>query len=203
MKVHNVIEKFEAYLPEGFTFWDEAARTANFACPKSWFVVGTAASFRKVAYQAINHWMPAWHKAQLGESRWDLCHAFREARFAEQRAGITLQIMRVQEGLAEDDDDDEDGDMLLSSLLDELKRLETAQTFFDEMKKLDLYVEDVEAKGNCGILAIDALQRGLPRCLQEDQQNLPTGERIAQMRQEARLNMYEYDCLCMFMYEYV
>eukprot|EP00438_Fugacium_kawagutii_P001758 Skav227135 [mRNA] locus=scaffold133:277036:277752:- [translate_table: standard] len=179
MAVTDVMAMFRQYLPSGLRLVseDETGQPSPDS-DEIWHVIGVSASFKRTNYSSINHFVPAWHKDQLGEALWNLAWAQQDMKITDQKAQITLAVMNLSKS------DGESEEALLNSLLEQQERLDAQEVFLTECKSLSLFPEDVEGLGNCGLLSLLALERGRPQCLlDEDQRGLP--ERwVANMRKE-------------------
>eukprot|EP00435_Cladocopium_sp_Y103_P022138 s2415_g5.t1 len=180
MSLTNVLQEFRKYLPAGVGLQDDK-RQPDVGSHETWILVGTASNFKKVAYQTINHFMPAWHRAYLGEAKWNLCQAATQLRFAHKKAELAEAILKVQE--------DQDGDeAVLLSLLEDQSLLEDEEKFLKELASMDLFAEQVEGCGNCGILSMMALEKGLPQCLLDNAKRGLPRQKCLKLREDAGLH---------------
>lgn len=96
--------------------------------------------------QTANHFMPVWHKQQVGEVQFNLYKATLQAMLAQQKATLAEELMKVA------DMDEEDGDWasaMLASLLTSEKVLNAQEKMYKLMFDSDLVTMIVPGDGDC------------------------------------------------------
>ena len=137
------------------------------ACPSgkdTWIFVCSNFANGRAAACALNHFMPAWHRDQLGEESWKHCRAI-----AHSEHEARLQEIERLKGELDDpasDLEEEDRGAYLADLQERKWQFESQWELMLDLEKLGLHCEDVPGDGDCALHTIQALMDGKPRALE-------------------------------------
>lgn len=185
------LKSAEKMIREGFGIPLDGIEVPELDSSNSWIVIGTSHTFQPVKYQSISHWMPGWHRKQLGEERWELLKASLRKQIVEQMSANNATLLQAVE-------QDED---LLDSLLDQQKELESMEAFVEQVLAQDIFPQNVVGDGNCGALSLLALQDGWEVCMQMDSlARLPKAnhKRVMALRKDSSCEQYSVYSLSMY-----
>ena len=122
-----------------------------------WYLVCCRADFKRDQHYACNHWLPAFHKDQLGED-WSVRKLQAAADLQDRILEQTKVVTKVT--TEQEDSDEEADDQAFASALEYLSLLESQQAWFQQLAESDLVAEEVPADGDCGLWSVLALQAG-------------------------------------------
>ena len=125
---------------------------------KTWYFVPCRADWRPGRFHTLNHWVPAWHKDQLGQAQFDLRKAHAMAEVSSKQLGIMKQLAELSEKQTDNEEEADADAALLNSLMAEQAELEALEAFLQGVYSFDLSPELVPADGNCLLWSILALQ---------------------------------------------
>lgn len=158
----------------------------NLSNPNVWITVYCNFANGRASDLALNHFMAAWHKDQLGAEAWDDCCRRATEQRHQEAEGLKQEIRRLQERGPVDNP--EVLAIHLSELQESLWRHESRCSLMDELQEIGLYCEDVPGDGDCALHTLVELSMGKPKSLRSA--NSSTNElalqkmRLKALRQE-------------------
>ena len=136
----------------------------------TWFFVSCRADFEGGPVHSANHFVPAWHRDQIGGDMFALTMASVMKEITDRKALIAEELVRLM-AECNDDEEDEDSenesgnDAYTDSLLDDDKILSNQLEFVRLVAAKGLVPEFVPADGNCGLWSMLSLERGSPQAV--------------------------------------
>jgi len=125
-----------------------------------WYMIACRADWRHATQvNECNHWVPAFHKDDMNEAKWNLHKATLEAQLAAEIERTAKELAK----LAQSSEQLEEDEGVAESLSAQWVSLEQKQAFLNAMHSRDLSPDFVPADGNCGIwsfLALNAREPG-------------------------------------------
>ena len=138
----------------------------------TWVFVACSADYSRKAVSQLNHWMPAWPKAQIGE-HWD-------ALVQHGKNKMDKKVKSLQARISGVDSDDSEAEGIKASLEETLEKQERRRHFYEMMFLAELFPVEVPADGNCMLWTFHALAQG-PTV----RTSLSTHEKVTELRAAA------------------
>ena len=154
---HSAYDTIEDLLPDHMLL----ANSSDYSSSDAFFLYLCRADFLPAHGNTFNHWVPCWHKDQIGHEQFHLAWCIFEAEQAERRHFLQSSMNDLMKS------EDADADCKMDSLLAELDTVDAQQIAYAELKSNGLFPEDVPKDGNCGLWSLLKLRQGKPRCLME------------------------------------
>ncbi|CAK9004757.1 Hypothetical protein SCF082_LOCUS8319 [Durusdinium trenchii] len=139
----------------------DMARHPDPADQNCWLFVGTNASFHPSSIDQINHFLPAWHRKQLGEKNWSVAQRCSLKRLMAREAAHAAECeraRRLNRSSSMDADEAECYSAELEQQADLLRAEDAAMTLFS---RADAFAQNVPGDGNCALHTVFALESGL------------------------------------------
>ena len=132
----------------------------------TWHVCHCAADFSVTPSSQLNHFLPVFHRAMLGEENFNLAVKIYERDLAERKSAAQNTIMEFT--MENDSPEQGNSDTILDTLLADSARLEREEAVFKTMIENDLFPEQVGADGNCALYTAAMLEITFPACLDDN-----------------------------------
>ena len=154
-------------------------------CKNTWFVVSCRADLEPAPVQYANHFVPAWHKLQLGEEGYKDCYQYALQPLTHYANEVEERLLKLMEtGDSESSEAEEVNDGLVENLLDIQKNLNMQINFLKQCSKYDLVPDLVPADGNCGLWScLSLLSDVLPHARPIDYERQP--EQVQELREDS------------------
>lgn len=177
----------------------DMARHPDPADQNCWLFVGTNASFHPSSIDQINHFLPAWHRKQLGEKNWSVAQRCSLKRLMAREAAHAAECeraRRLNRSSSMDADEAECYSAELEQQADLLRAEDAAMTLFS---RADAFAQNVPGDGNCALHTVFALESGLD-CRQDFVPAVPSSAKIQDYRKEAFPRYHALRLLYIFIY---
>ena len=156
----------------GLNGMPHAQQELDLSLHTTWLVGWCKANFERDSFQHLNHAIPLYSRAQIGDE-WSKLLETWTSRHRQRVGNLMKQIQMFQ-----DEDEDDQDVAILASLQERVDILEKKEVFFQRMFRMDLMPVDVLGDGNCLLRSILALRAGW-----NINKNLVTAEKIFGLRQ--------------------
>ena len=166
----------------------------------TWFAICCRADFQRVDFLSLNHFMPGWHKSQLGEEMWDKACAANSSALEKRQA---LRKQKLTDLMEEADPEDPTFEVMFRQLLLEDRLIKAEQLAIQECLKLDVFPENVLADGNCGLWTILQLLEGHPKCLGETHHSLEQSHALRQESCHCWMFLIRLEWACVRVFNFV
>ena len=177
---------------------EDMKESPDLSSPNTWIIIGCKANFERGSVIHLNHFLPGWHKAQLGKDRQlSLLGSMKEIMVREAKLVREAADLDVQEK------DGKLDSLMLETLRNDLEMrkadLQREDTTKKVIQELSIVCKDVPGDGNCGLWTILALQNNdIPKnCFftaqQKDVKSLREESCLALGSHSTALNSFKLD----------
>ena len=142
---------------------DDLMEGVDLANPNARCYLKCRADLQPGSLQEGNHFMPLWHKSQLGDATFVFYQRAVEAEIAAKKAHVCERLVNISEM---DEEDEDWGSALLSSLLVEEKQLDVEEALYKRLFATGFVPCNVPGDGNCLVWSFIAHELG-PSCIVE------------------------------------
>ena len=165
LEVEDSLQVLSGLLPGDICITDDQASDPS----NLWYVLLTRYDCQ-VAKKAseLNHWIPCWHRSQLGDAAFQLGLKTYEHSMISKKVKIQAVMVDCTETLEDEgEQEDEHIQAVLENAMHDMELAEAEEKCFAALHSLDLIPEQVPGDGNCGLWSILKLQDTGPSFLDE------------------------------------
>lgn len=153
----TLVEMFPDLMSQGFdakthSCLKEEDLLVDLHSSNTWILLhSNFANGEAAAHEALNHFMPAWHKNTLEETTWNQCCKDAQADEAE----IFASLQNLLEACKDEDE------LASSHWQGELWKAEATFNLLSALREENILAEAVEGDGNCGVWSLIELEIGM------------------------------------------
>lgn len=146
---------------EGFGHEPHDTTTPDVEDKDTWVICGVSATWTPVPILQLNHWLPAWTKAKLGDE-WEAFVEKSKEEVGREKSELAADLVHANQS---NEEDPVEAKAKLESLLDSWDKVVLKQEVLQKMYDFGVCPFDVPGDGDCGVHAVLSLLNGAPHCI--------------------------------------